>query len=81
MAATPAEGGGLDRHPTFGLWPVALREDLRASIAAGTRRVVDWIEARGCARAVFHGSDRPFFNINTPADLARAEAMIAAEET
>jgi molybdopterin-guanine dinucleotide biosynthesis protein A len=78
MAATPGEGGGIERHPTFGLWPVAMREDLRAAIAAGTRRVVAWTEPRGCARAVFHGPGQPFFNINTPADLARAEAMVAA---
>jgi molybdopterin-guanine dinucleotide biosynthesis protein A len=80
IAATPAEGGGTERHPTFGLWPVAMREDLRAAISGGTRRVVDWTEPRGCARAVFHGPGQPFFNINTPADLARAEAMLAASQ-
>jgi molybdopterin-guanine dinucleotide biosynthesis protein A len=80
MAATQGEGGGTERHPTFGLWPVAMREDLRASIAGGTRRVVDWTEPRGCARAVFHGPGQPFFNVNTPADLARAEAMLAASQ-
>jgi molybdopterin-guanine dinucleotide biosynthesis protein A len=80
MAVTPGEGGGCERHPTFGLWPVALREDLRASIAGGARRVAAWTEPRGCARAVFDGPALPFFNINTPADLARAEAMIAASQ-
>jgi molybdopterin-guanine dinucleotide biosynthesis protein A len=80
MAATPGEGGGTERLPTFGLWPVAMREDLRAAISGGTRRVVDWTEPRGCARAVFHGPGQPFFNINTPADLARAEAMLAASQ-
>ena len=80
MAATPA-GGRARPAPTLGLWPVALREDLRAAIAGGTRRVVDWTEPRGCARAVFDGPGQPFFNVNTPDDLARAEAMIAAAET
>ena len=26
---------GLIRHPTFGLWPVALRDDLRAALHEG----------------------------------------------
>jgi molybdopterin-guanine dinucleotide biosynthesis protein A len=75
MALTPA-AEGLDRHPTFGLWPVALREDLRAALARGVRKVVAWTEPHGCARAVFHGRGEPFFNVNTPEELARAEAML-----
>jgi len=78
MAATPRPGGGLDRHPTFGLWPVALRDDLRAALAGGVRRVVDWTEPRGCARAVFHDRGEAFFNVNTPDDLARAQALLLA---
>ena len=34
MAVTPGERG-QDRHPTFGLWPVGLRDDLRAALGAG----------------------------------------------
>ncbi|MDA0720535.1 MAG: molybdenum cofactor guanylyltransferase MobA, partial [Proteobacteria bacterium] len=37
LAASP---GG--RQPTFGLWPVALREDLRAALLGGLRKVVLW---------------------------------------
>jgi molybdopterin-guanine dinucleotide biosynthesis protein A len=77
MAMTPRAGGGLDRHPTFGLWSVALREDLRAALAGGLRKVVAWTEPLGCARAIFHGPGDPFFNVNTPEDLERAEAMAA----
>ncbi len=79
MAMTPGEDGRLDRHPTFGYWPVDLRDDLRAALADGLRKVVAWTEPQGCARAVFH--DRvpdPFFNVNTPEDLAAAEALLAA---
>jgi molybdopterin-guanine dinucleotide biosynthesis protein A len=79
MAMTPGEDGRLDRHPTFGYWPVALRDDLRAALEGGLRKVVAWTEPHGCARAVFH--DRipdPFFNVNTPEDLAEAEALLAA---
>jgi molybdopterin-guanine dinucleotide biosynthesis protein A len=81
MAVSASAEGGLDRHPTFGLWPVDLREDLRAALAAGTRRVVDWTARHGCARAVFQGRGAEFFNINTPSDLACAEAIIQAAST
>lgn len=79
MAMTPRAGEGYDRHPTFGLWRVDLRNDLRAALYAGTRKIVAWTEAQGCARAIFHdaGMD-PFFNVNTPEDLAEAEAMAGA---
>lgn len=77
MAMTPDPGrGGLSRHPTFGLWSVALRDDLRAALIAGTRKVVAWTEPHGCARAVFATDPfDPFFNVNTPEDLAQAEHL------
>ena len=76
IAAAPG-GAGPERHPTAGLWPVALRATLRADLAAGERRLGAWAAARGCALASFPDPDA-FFNVNTPADLARAEAMLAA---
>lgn len=75
-AETPRSDGGFDRHPTFGLWSVALRDDLRAALAVGTRKVVAWTDPLGCARVVFGGAD-PFFNVNTPEDLAEARRRIA----
>jgi len=65
------------RHPTFGLWPVALRQDLRQSLQDGTRKVVQWTDAHGTAYADFpsEGFD-PFFNVNTPDDLAAAERLL-----
>lgn len=75
MAMTPREDGGLDRHPTFGLWDVGLRDDLRAALAGGLRKVVEWTGRHGCARAIFHDPGAPFFNVNTPGDLARARTM------
>ena len=76
MAVTPGEAG-LDRHPTFGLWPVVLRDDLRAALAGGLRKIVAWTGPHGCARAEFADADA-FFNVNTPEDLERARAMLAA---
>lgn len=64
------------RHPTFGLWPVALRHDLRQALADGTRKIVAWTDRHNAASVVFPSDPDPFFNINTPEDLARAETML-----
>lgn len=66
----------LYRHPTFGLWPISLRDDLRQALATGMRKVVLWTDQHGAAEALFpsDGYD-PFFNINTPEDLVKAEGM------
>ncbi|WP_244935086.1 molybdenum cofactor guanylyltransferase MobA [Acuticoccus sediminis] len=72
LAATREDGR---RHPTFGLWSVALAADLGEALAAGTRKIVLWTDAHGAVSAMFDGD--PFFNLNTPEDLARAEAMVA----
>lgn len=75
LAATREEGK-LYRHPTFGLWPVALRDDLRAALEGGLRKVVLWTDTHGGRVAEFptHPFD-PFFNVNTPEDLAEAERL------
>ncbi|MDO5604476.1 MAG: molybdenum cofactor guanylyltransferase MobA [Paracoccus sp. (in: a-proteobacteria)] len=77
LAADHDAGGALRLHPTFGLWPVALRGDLRAALNSGQRRVRQWAADHGASVAVFDGAE-PFFNINTPEDLARAGTMIAS---
>lgn len=77
VAMTDDAERGHSPHPTFGLWSVRLRDDLRASLAGGLRKVVDWTRPHGCAEATFAGAREPFFNVNTPEDLARAEAMLA----
>ncbi|MDJ1006516.1 MAG: molybdenum cofactor guanylyltransferase MobA [Paracoccaceae bacterium] len=64
------------RHPTFGYWPVALRDDLRDALKAGTRKVLAWTDRHGTAYADFpSGEIDPFFNVNTPEDLAIAEGI------
>jgi len=76
LAATPDPDGRPVIHPTFGLWPVALRHDLREALAGGTRRVRQWAETKGAAIALFSAVPYdPFFNVNTPADLVVARAM------
>jgi molybdopterin-guanine dinucleotide biosynthesis protein A len=71
------EGGKLYRHPTFGLWPVSLRDDLRAALVGGLRKVVIWTDAHGAGTAEFATDPfDPFFNINTPDDIAEAERLV-----
>lgn len=85
LAATPRgteetksmSRGGQVRHPTFGLWPVALRHDLRAALKGGLRKVVVWTERHGGREALFDEADA-FFNVNTPEDLAEARRRAAA---
>lgn len=77
LAATPDPKRGLSRHPTFGLWSVALRDDLRAALKDGVRKVVAWTDKHGAATAEFPATPfDPFFNVNTPEDMARAEGLL-----
>jgi molybdenum cofactor guanylyltransferase len=70
-----AVSGGRS-HPAFGLWPVALRETLRAFLDGGERRVIQWATAQKARPVSFDtGPEDFFFNINTPDDLAVARAM------
>jgi molybdenum cofactor guanylyltransferase len=77
LAATPDPKRGKVRHPTFGLWPVALRDDLRADLENGLRKVVLWTDKHGGREALFPFTTfDPFFNVNTPEELERAEALL-----
>lgn len=90
LAAVQADAGQIviaasgDRdHPVFGLWPLPaagpLEEWRRTARSQGVR---GFLAARGFAVATWRLPDRgpdPFFNVNAPADLAEAEAWLAAE--
>jgi molybdopterin-guanine dinucleotide biosynthesis protein A len=67
------------RHPVVGLWPVALRGDLRhALVAEGLRKIEAWTARHGVAVADWPAAPiDPFFNINTPEDAAEAERIAA----
>ncbi|MEX2475313.1 molybdenum cofactor guanylyltransferase MobA [Marinobacter sp.] len=71
LAATPDPERGRLPQPTFGRWQVALRDDLRAALNDGVRKIRQWTQAKGESLVVFGPDD--FFNINTPEDLAWAE--------
>lgn len=68
-AVIAASGGRV--HPVFGVWSVALADDLRHALSVtGTRKVMDWVDG------IPHGEEAwptdpfdPFTNINSPMDL------------
>lgn len=70
-------------HPVVGLWPVALREDLaRWLVTSETMKVQAWAARHEIAYCDFEPEhDRapdPFFNANTPEELAEAEAILGS---
>jgi molybdopterin-guanine dinucleotide biosynthesis protein A len=67
------------RHPVVALWPVALRDDLRrALVDEGLHKIEIWTARHGVAIAERPAAPvDPFFNVNTPEDAARAEALAA----
>lgn len=73
-----AASGGFT-HPPIGLWPVELRDELRdALLGEGLRKIDAWTARFGCASAEWPSEPfDPFFNANTPEDLAEAEAILA----
>ena len=75
--ACAASGGWT--HPVIGLWPVALADALEAAMHGGMRKIDRWTAQHGCATAEFEitGFD-PFFNVNTPEELAEAEEIAAS---
>lgn len=76
LAATQVPGRGILRHPTFGLWPVALRDDLRSALRSGLRKIVAWTDRHGTALAWFSSEPfDPFFNLNRPEDMLEAETI------
>jgi molybdopterin-guanine dinucleotide biosynthesis protein A len=67
------------RHPVVGLWPVALREDLRrALLEEGLHKIEIWTARHGVAIADWPAEPvDPFFNVNTPEDAAAADRIAA----
>lgn len=69
-------------HPVFGLWPVALADDLEKAVRdEGLRKVMVWVERHPNVEVAFRGAVvdgveiDPFFNVNTPEDLETAEIV------
>ena len=63
-------------HPVFGLWPVSVRDDLRAALANGLRKVDQWTAGYRLVEVEFLAVPvDPFFNANRPEDLEVAERL------
>jgi molybdopterin-guanine dinucleotide biosynthesis protein A len=69
------------RHPVVGLWQVALREDLRHAVTVEDLRKIEvWTARHGVAPADWPTEPvDPFFNVNTPEDVAKATEFAASE--
>ncbi|MGY9035355.1 MAG: molybdenum cofactor guanylyltransferase MobA [Rhodobacterales bacterium] len=78
IATTQDKNNNIQRHPTFGIWPCHLRKNLRTHIVNGLRKIVIWTEKHNAGEALFDDNKKldPFFNINTPADLNTAKAVL-----
>ncbi|MDN5785665.1 molybdenum cofactor guanylyltransferase MobA [Pseudorhodobacter sp.] len=77
LAASADATGRMQRQPTFGLWPVALRDDLRTALQGGLRKIVLWTQSHDAGQAEFASTPYdPFFNINAPEDLLRAQDLL-----
>jgi molybdenum cofactor guanylyltransferase len=71
------------RHPVVALWPVKLRDDLRhALVDEDLHKIEIWTARHGIAFADWPAEPiDPFFNVNTPEDAAKAEALAAQYPT
>jgi len=75
--AAIAKSGGR-QHPVIALWHVSLRADLRDALEQGVRKVGEFVRRHACAEAEWPIAPfDPFFNVNTPADLAEARRLAA----
>jgi molybdopterin-guanine dinucleotide biosynthesis protein A len=72
--------------PVVGLWSVALADTLAEALRQGVRAVHRFATAQGSAVVEFPLEEiggepiDPFFNVNTPEDLEKARALLAAEQ-
>jgi molybdenum cofactor guanylyltransferase len=81
LATTPvatAASGGFT-HPVIGVFDVALADDLEAALLAGERKIDRWTARHGVSEIEWPVVPfDPFFNANSPDDLAAAEAILKA---
>jgi molybdopterin-guanine dinucleotide biosynthesis protein A len=72
-------------YPIFGVFAVALADDLATFLGESANRAVKaWLDRLQVVRVDFtpesEGARDPFFNINTPAGLAAAETMLGGPD-
>lgn len=76
MACAASDGRA---HPVVGLWPVRLADDLRRAMVEDEIRKVDrWTGRHKLIQVEFAAEPvDPFFNANSPDDVAEAERLLA----
>jgi molybdopterin-guanine dinucleotide biosynthesis protein A len=73
------------RHPTIALWPAGLEDDARKTLHRGELSVDAFAKRHGAIAVSFPMGNiggrtvDPFFNANTPDDLAAARALLDAQ--
>ena len=77
--ASAAPGGRA--HPVFGLWPTALGGKLGQAMETEHMRKIDrWTAGYRVAYVEYAAAPvDPFFNVNRPGDLERAERLLGAD--
>ena len=74
-------GSQGQRHPVIALWPASARTALRQSLEAGRLKVGLLLDTLNAVTEGWDSEpDDPFFNVNTPEDLAIAEIRRAARQ-
>lgn len=74
-AAVASSGGNL--HPVCGLWRVEAVPQIAAYCSSGRRSLKGFAQHLGFAEVEWPTETRdPFFNVNSPADLAIAEGLL-----
>ncbi|HKP23672.1 MAG TPA: hypothetical protein VJV39_07385 [Dongiaceae bacterium] len=70
---------GVQTYPVVGLWPVKLRSALHDALTKeGVHKVDAWTRRFRRAVATFSAEPvDPFFNANTPEQLAEEERLVA----
>lgn len=68
---------GSQLHPVFGLWPVALYDDLWDTLVnKDIRRMGAWLKTHHYLEVCYDNQPvDPFFNLNTPEDFSRAKEL------
>lgn len=78
-AVTACAASAGRQHPTVALWPVWLRRDLELALSSGDLSVSAFqARHRHAAVSWTAGHIDPFFNVNTPEDLALADQLAHA---
>lgn len=67
-------------HPAFGLWPIALAAPLTAWLDdGGDLKIMAFVRSQRFRFHPFVAEPDPFFNVNTPDDLAVARARLKTQ--